>query len=160
MEQELIGQRIKFLIDALNLKVRTFAQALGIGETNIRNYLDRGTKPSSDVLEKIINSFPQVNMVWLISGQGEPFTQKPDAPAESYASRLENNYGNSVGSNRGGTVTQHNAGATNPSERDTKLALAEKEIQHLREQLAAKDALLASKEETIAVLKTAFNRPS
>jgi hypothetical protein len=157
MSQTPVGQRLKILIESLNMDVRTFSQALDVAETTTRNYLNRGTKPGTEYLEKISNSFSAANMHWLITGNGEPLLTGGD----SQVSQIRDNYGNSVGSNnKGGKVTQHHTGATSPGERDTKLALAEKEIQHLREQLAAKDALLASKDETIAVLKSAFNRPN
>jgi hypothetical protein len=156
MSQTPVGQRLKILIESLNMDVRTFSQALDVAETTTRNYLNRGTKPGTEYLEKISNSFSVANMHWLITGNGEPLLG-----GSSQVSHIKNNYGNSVGSNnKGGTVTQHHGEVTNTDERDTKLALAEKEIQHLREQLAAKDALLASKDETIAVLKSAFNRPN
>lgn len=152
-----MSERLKVLIPALGLKVGTFARAMGVSDTNIRNYLDRGSKPSSEFLEKLIQNFDSINPTWLLTGNGEPLLTGGD----SQVSHIRDNYGNSVGSNnKGGKVTQHHTGATSPEERDTKLALAEKEIQHLREQLAAKDALLASKDETIAVLKSAFNRPN
>jgi hypothetical protein len=157
MSESTINQRLKILIETLGLKVGAFSRALGVSETSTRNYTDRSSKPGADYLEKIAIHFNQVNLTWLITGEGEPLLTGGD----SQASHIKNNYGNSVGSNnKGGSVTQHHTGATSPGERDTKLALAEKEIQHLREQLAAKDALLASKDETIAVLKSAFNRPN
>ena len=37
---------------------------------------------------------------------------------------------------------------------------AQQHIEHLQAQLATKDALVASKEETIELLKAAFNRPN
>ena len=40
------------------------------------------------------------------------------------------------------------------------LATTEKEIQHLRDQLKMQEALLAAKDETITLLRIAFNRPN
>ena len=74
-------------------------------------------------------------------------------------SHTKNNYGNSVGNNRG-TVSQHTTQASDRDALQVQLTLAQQEIESLRTQLANKDALLASKDETIAVLKTAFNRPN
>jgi DNA-binding transcriptional regulator YiaG len=157
MEQVPIGERLKILMTALGLKVRPFAQTLAVSETTVRNYTERGSKPSSEFLENIITHFEDTNPVFLLTGKGEPLLKGRD----SQASHIKNNYGNSVGSNnKGGTVTQHHGGVTNTDERDTKLALAEKEIESLRTQLAMQAALLASKDETIAVLKSAFNRPN
>jgi hypothetical protein len=41
-----------------------------------------------------------------------------------------------------------------------KCTLAEKELEYLKAQLAMKDALLPSKEETLALLRASYNRPN
>jgi hypothetical protein len=157
--QNSINQRLKFLIQELNISARAFSATIGVPDTTTRNYLDKNTKLNADYLEKIVHHFKEVNLNWLVTGEGEHFIP---GVAKSVATRqtIKNNYGNNVGSNRGGTVTQHHIGTTSPEERDNKLALAEKEIESLRTQLAMQAALLASKDETIAVLKSAFNRPN
>lgn len=49
-----------------------FAKAIGIAPTSITNYLgkQRASKPSSDLLEKIVNSL-EVDAMWLLTGTGE-----------------------------------------------------------------------------------------
>ena len=49
-----------------------FAKAIGIAPTSITNYLgkQRASKPSSDLLEKIVNSL-DVDAMWLLTGTGE-----------------------------------------------------------------------------------------
>jgi transcriptional regulator with XRE-family HTH domain len=74
MSKETINQRLKFLIELLNLKVGSFSRALGVSETTIRNYTDRGSKPGADFLEKLVNHFNQVNITWLVSGLGAPLS--------------------------------------------------------------------------------------
>jgi len=54
------------------MDIRTFSQALDVAETTTRNYLNRGTKPGIEYLEKISKSFSVANMHWLITGNGEP----------------------------------------------------------------------------------------
>ena len=150
-----INERLKILISALNISARAFSQTIEVSESTTRNYLDKGTKPSTDYLERIASHFTNVNLTWLITGNGEPLLTGGD----SQVSRIKNNYGNSVGNNKG-NITQHPGSPTGSDERDTKLVLAQQEIESLRTQLAMQAALLASKDETIAVLKTAFQRPN
>lgn len=48
-----------------------FAKAIGIAPTSITNYIgkQRASKPSSDLLEKIVNSL-EVDAMWLLTGKG------------------------------------------------------------------------------------------
>jgi predicted transcriptional regulator len=71
--QSTINQRLSFIVNSLNMKVGPFSRAIGLSETTVRNYTDRNSKPSSDVLAKIVSTFDQVNLVWLVMGKGEPF---------------------------------------------------------------------------------------
>lgn len=155
-----INERLKILISALNISARAFSQTIDVSESTTRNYLDKGTKPSADYLERIASHFTNVNLTWLITGSGEPLL----TGSNSQVSHMRDNYGNSVGSNnKGGKVTQHHVGATNSGgsdDRDTRLALALQEIESLRAQLANKDALIAAKDETIDLLKSAYTRPN
>ncbi len=48
-----------------------FANKLGIAPTSISNYLgkQRASKPSADLLEKIVNSL-EIDAMWLLTGKG------------------------------------------------------------------------------------------
>ncbi len=162
MSQETIGQRLKFLMDSLHLKVRTFASALDVSETNIRNYISKDSKPSSDILERIVQQYPQVHALWLLTGNGEPFLSSSSENNQTTAHAEKFFRSPVVGTNHGTAYQENNA---TPAAADTenlkiKLALAEKEVEHLKVQLAMKDALLTSKEETLALLRISFNRPN
>jgi hypothetical protein len=93
MSQETINQRLNFLIKSLGLSIRAFSAALGVSDTNTRNYLTKGTKPNSDYLESILRHFNRVNPAWLITGQGEPFLTEPSASDEPLVSYQKNNSG-------------------------------------------------------------------
>ena len=70
-----------------------FARAIGIAPTSISNYLgkDRASKPSSDILEKIVNSVEKVNAYWLLTGKGEAFSQNNQySTNESYIDSTHN----------------------------------------------------------------------
>jgi len=168
MPQETIGQRIKFLMDSLNLKVRTLASALDVSETNIRNYLSKDSKPSSDILERIVQQYPQVHAFWLLTGDGEPFILPTHESNQSVSGSQKFLRSPIVGKNRDINY-QGEASELSPDFEAirNKLALAEKEVEHLKAQLASKDDVIASKDaviasqsETLTLLRGSFNRPN
>ena len=175
MAQTTINERLKILIELLGMSARAFSSAIGSGDTNTRNYLDRGSKPGADYLEKIVRRFETVNSVWLLTGDGEPIlSEKPEAgttqtgnfnqAGTSNTQKVKGNK-NNVQNNNGDHATITNNVKLEQCQRD--LASTQKEVEHLRAQLAAaealvasKDVTIASKEETISVLRAAFNRPN
>ena len=148
MSETTINQRLNFLLKELGMKAGAFARALDLSETTVRNYIDRTAKPSSEVLEKISNTFEQVNLVWLVTGKGEPFL------TGSQSSTTQIGKFNQAGTG--------NKQTNSSSEYQLKAALesANKEITLLREQLAMKDQLIAAKEEILTLLRSQFNRPN
>jgi len=158
-----INQRLKFLVESLSPSVRAFSEAIGDSSSNTNNYVgSRQTEPKPEYLSKVINHFSQVNAHWLLTGNGEPFILPANENNQTTA-HAENFFRSPVeGTNHGTAYQENNA---TPATADTenlriKLALAEKEVEHLKAQLAMKDALLTSKEETLALLRISFNRPN
>lgn len=71
-----ITERLQYIVDKLfDGNKAAFARAIEIAPTSISNYLgkERSSKPSSDILEKIVNSVDKVNPYWLLTGKGEAF---------------------------------------------------------------------------------------
>jgi hypothetical protein len=160
MNETTINQRLKYLIDVLGLKVSAFSRELGVSETSTRNYTDRTTKPGADYLEKVANHFRQVNMSWLLTGNGEPLLPTSDAKG-IVGTQAQNIYGNSIGLNLG-TNTQMGP-ALNDLDLPTckaQVAQLQLEVQNLREQLQRADALAASKDETISLLRASYRNPN
>lgn len=74
MKLKSINQRIKFLIDELNLNSRAFSIKLGIDPTVMHNIVSgRMSMPSYVVLEKILLTFDNINAKWLITGKGNAY---------------------------------------------------------------------------------------
>jgi len=68
-----ITDRLQAIVDTkFNGNKAAFAKAIGIAPTSITNYIGktRASKPSSDMLEKIVNSL-DVDAMWLLTGKGE-----------------------------------------------------------------------------------------
>lgn len=65
-----LRERILMISKFYNLSVREFEKVCQLGRGNISNM--KGTI-GTDKLSKIIDTFPSINALWLISGEGEMF---------------------------------------------------------------------------------------
>lgn len=150
MSETTINQRLNFLLKELGMKAGAFARALELSETTIRNYVDRTAKPSSEVLEKIVTTFKQVNLVWLVTGQGTHFltdesesgntqTGNFNQAGTSNIQKVKGNK-NNVQTNNGDHATITNNVKLDDCKRD--LATAQKEIALLTSQLADKERII------------------
>ena len=84
-----INDRLKVLIEAVGLNNNLFAKQIGVNPTVTHNIISgRRTKPSSDLLEKILLSFDNINAEWLVCGKGSMWSDPtrhptPDLPTDS-----------------------------------------------------------------------------
>ena len=70
MAESAIAERLRRFIDHSEMKVSDFANAIGISQGSLSTVLTRGQNISSSYLELIINTFPKLNIDWLITGNG------------------------------------------------------------------------------------------
>ncbi len=68
----MVGERIKKLIELLNTDARHFAENLGVEPSSISHLINGRNKPSFAFLQKLVKRFPDVNINWILSGEGEP----------------------------------------------------------------------------------------
>lgn len=153
---------------------KEFCEAVGISASNWSKY-ERGERPID--LTSIVAMTSRYNVAsdYLLFGRGEMFSPKSEGPNTTQTGDF-NQAGtgntqkikgdkNNVQNNSGDHAKITNNVKLENCKRD--LAIAETELQHLRDKLAASEALvaskdmtIASKEETISVLRAAFNRPN
>ena len=83
MDETQIDQslRLKKLIKELNLNQSSFAKSLGMTQPNISRMVNGESKLSMEVLNGITKAHRQVNLHWLLTGDGEMFFEK-SSPAE------------------------------------------------------------------------------
>ena len=81
-----IKERIKELIQAKGLTSARFADIIGVQRSGISHILSGRNKPSLDVLEKILISFPDISGDWLITGNGDML--KPGKKNEAKSGQL------------------------------------------------------------------------
>lgn len=150
--EDTINDRLRLLLDLFNMKAGQFSRELGISETTIRNYIDRTSKPSSDVIEKIVKTYSNVNLEWLVTGLGNPllgrnrdYEKNPKKNRDIIREEKENF-----------DQLRHHFVVDFQHE----LEMCKKEVETLRAQLeaqsdlvATKDALIAAKDEMLALLR-------
>ncbi|MBE0674453.1 MAG: helix-turn-helix transcriptional regulator [Bacteroidales bacterium] len=66
----IMEKRLSQLLRALNLSAAQFADQIGVQRSSISHVISGRNKPSMDFTEKILRHFPQVNVEWLIMGNG------------------------------------------------------------------------------------------
>lgn len=73
-----ISNRIEFLISALGMNNNSFANSLGKSASNIKQIIDGKSKPGFDMLNLIKKKHPNVNLDWLLLGEGQIFVENTD----------------------------------------------------------------------------------
>lgn len=64
------------LVSALNMSARQFDISIGTANGYILRMQKNNASVGSDVIERIVKEYPQVNLVWLITGKGSMFVEK------------------------------------------------------------------------------------
>lgn len=65
--------RIKSLLAVKNLSSSQFANEIGVQRSGISHILSGRNKPSLDFVLKILDHYPDININWLLKGEGEMF---------------------------------------------------------------------------------------
>jgi transcriptional regulator with XRE-family HTH domain len=68
-------ERIRTLVNALNLNAGQFADEIGVQKSGMSHILSGRNNPSLDFVQKILDRFPNVNIEWLILGKGPTFKE-------------------------------------------------------------------------------------
>lgn len=76
MEKQMISDRIRAVIDFYNLNNNSFAKKIDIRQSTISSMFEKGTNPSIETLLKIINTFTEIDPMWLLLGIGEMNVKK------------------------------------------------------------------------------------
>ncbi|AEM72099.1 helix-turn-helix domain protein [Allomuricauda ruestringensis DSM 13258] len=62
--------RIETVIEHLELSVSAFADEIGVQRSSISHLLNGRNKPSLDFVMKLVNTYPEVDLYWLLKGEG------------------------------------------------------------------------------------------
>lgn len=88
---ETVNKRISLLIHELTGGRQTmFANKLGVAQSTINSIVgSRQTKPGFDLIDKLKAVYPQVNIEWLVTGEGEMFLSNKPADGGNFGSQVE-----------------------------------------------------------------------
>ena len=70
-------ERINLLLKAKNITARQFAEEIGIQPSGMSHIMSGRNNPSLDFVMKVIKRWPEVNITWLMLGQGEMYASVP-----------------------------------------------------------------------------------
>lgn len=78
---EEIKDRVKQVMDRENLTAGAFADSIGVSPATITHILNgRNKYPSTEVLLRLHNRYPDVSMQWLLLGEGEGIEKSSITP--------------------------------------------------------------------------------
>lgn len=63
--------RLQKVMDYYGESASSFAEKIGVQRSSISHILSGRNKPSLDFILKILSSFPEVDLYWLLNGKGE-----------------------------------------------------------------------------------------
>ena len=68
-------ERISQIMQSQNMTQRDFAAALGISPSSLSSIFNGHTSPTNYTVQAIHRRFPQINITWLMFGEGEMMTK-------------------------------------------------------------------------------------
>jgi transcriptional regulator with XRE-family HTH domain len=75
--------RIRKLLEQKQLTPTQFADVIGVGRPVMSHILSERNKPSLEVVQRIIDAFPEISMSWLLRGTGEMLADATKPTAEA-----------------------------------------------------------------------------
>lgn len=69
-----IKDRLSQILTFKQISSSAFADTLEIQRSNMSHYLNGRNKPGVEILQKILDKFPEINADWLLMGRGEMTT--------------------------------------------------------------------------------------
>ncbi len=63
--------RLEKILDFYNLSASAFADKIGVQRSSVSHVLTGRNKPSLEFVMKVVRSYPEVNLYWLLNGKGE-----------------------------------------------------------------------------------------
>jgi len=77
-------QRLEKILKYYGLSASAFADKIAVQRSTISHLLSGRNKPSLEFVLKVVKSFPEVNLYWLLNGKGTfPTVQKETAAPHS-----------------------------------------------------------------------------
>ncbi len=66
-----IGKRLHMFVKSKHMNTTQFSKELGCGQTTMSSITSDKSKPGAEILQSITVNFPELNLRWLLIGQGD-----------------------------------------------------------------------------------------
>lgn len=86
-----MNRRFQTILDLENLSPAQLADRLGVQRSGISHILSGRNKPSFELLQRVVQSFPEISAEWLITGNGKPLKEQNQAATSGATSGATNN---------------------------------------------------------------------
>ena len=100
-----MNRRFQTILDLENLSPAQLADRLGVQRSGISHILSGRNKPSFELLQRVVQSFPEISAEWLITGNGKPLKEQNLAAASGAASSATSGAANSRSSGTTSSTT-------------------------------------------------------
>lgn len=70
VNSEDFAKRLQIMLEYYDLSAAAFADAIDVGRSSISHILSGRNKPSLDFVLKIVQTYPEVELYWLLNGKG------------------------------------------------------------------------------------------
>ena len=64
------NSRLEIILKHYGLSASVFAEKISVQRSSISHILSGRNKPSLDFIDKVLQVFPEIDLVWLLSGKG------------------------------------------------------------------------------------------
>ena len=110
-----MNRRFQTILDLENLSPAQLADRLGVQRSGISHILSGRNKPSFELLQRVVQSFPEISAEWLITGNGKPLKEQNQAAASGAASGATSGTASSAANSRSSGTTPSTTPSISPS---------------------------------------------
>lgn len=110
-----MNRRFQTILDLENLSPAQLADRLGVQRSGISHILSGRNKPSFELLQRVVQSFPEISAEWLITGNGKPLKEQNQAAASGAASSATSSATSSAANSRSSGTTPSTTPSISPS---------------------------------------------
>ena len=82
--------RLKKILNYYGLSASAFAEIITVQRSSISHILSGRNKPSLEFITKVLNAFPDIELLWLLSGVGE-FPKSTAPPPKVQPTQIPSN---------------------------------------------------------------------
>ncbi len=83
VNSEEFSKRLQIILDYYDISAAVFADAIQVGRSSISHILSARNKPSLDFVLKIVQTYPEVELYWLLNGKGTFPKSRTETPTSS-----------------------------------------------------------------------------